>query len=203
MIANDLMLEFPHTTPNIIPRQLEIILESIENTKDIPGDVVELGCHAGLTSVYIRRLLNRLNSTKEFHCYDSFQGLPAKVEQDQAIGEAADKFQAGYFDLQGTWQIEQRFRDNNLKLPKLHVGWFKDQEYPEKISFGFLDGDFYDSILDSLKAVWPRLTKGGVICIHDYKWDQLPGVEKAIKDCFGTLDNVENPTFGLALIKKQ
>ena len=203
MIANDLMLEFPHTTPNIIPRQLEIILESIENTKDIPGDVVELGCHAGLTSVYIRRLLNRLNSTKEFHCYDSFQGLPAKVEQDQAIGEAADKFQAGYFDLQGTWQIEQRFRDNNLKLPKLHVGWFKDQEYPEKISFGFLDGDFYDSILDSLKAVWPRLTKGGVICIHDYKWDQLPGVEKAIKDYFGTLDNVENPTFGLALIKKQ
>jgi O-methyltransferase len=203
MISNDLMLEFPHTTLNIIPRQLEIILESIEKTKDIEGAVVELGCHAGLTSVYIRRLLDRLNSTKEFHAYDSFKGLPEKKQPDQASGQAADKFQAGYFNLNGTWQITERFKTNNLKLPILHEGWFKDQNYPEKISCGFLDGDFYDSILDSLEKVWHRLSTNGIICIHDYGWDQLPGVERAVTDYFGKTDVASVPTFGLAVITKR
>lgn len=199
MIANDLMVEFPHTTTNAFPRQVEIILESIEKCKDIEGAVVELGCHAGLTSVYIRRLLDRMGSVKEFHCYDSFEGLPEKQKEDGSD----DRFFKGHFNLQGTWQIETRFKDNKLQLPILHQGWFKDQQYPDKISCGFLDGDFYESIKDSLEKVWPRLQTGGIICIHDYKWDSLPGVEQAIKEYFGTLDNVDNPTFGLAVIQKK
>lgn len=208
MIAQDLLREFPHTTQNILPKQLEIVLESIEKTKDIEGAVVELGCNAGLTSVYIRRLLDRLNSTKEFHCYDSFEGLPPKAEQDQAVGEKADKLQEGYFDLKGTWQITNRFETEKLKLPELHVGWFKDQTYPNKISFGFLDGDFYSSILDSLELTWERLSPHGILCIHDYGWDQLPGVEKAIDEFFGTrnfykMASFNIPTFGLAVIRKK
>lgn len=199
MIANDIMVEFPHTTTNAFPRQVEIILESIEQCQDIEGAVVELGCHAGLTSVYIRRLLDRLDSTKEFHVYDSFCGLPEKIEKDGSD----DRFFEGHFDIKGTWQFLKRFADANLKLPIIHEGWFKDQQYPDKISCGFLDGDFYQSILDSLEKVWPRLQRGGIICIHDYKWDSLPGVERAVFDYFGNLDGVENPTFGLAVIKKK
>lgn len=205
MEYENILREYPHTTLNALPQQVEVILKELEQVikNQVTGEVVELGCHAGLTSVYIKRLLNELNSDRQFHAYDSFCGLPTKVDQDQAIGEKADKFQEGYFDLKGTWQIEQRFKSANLGLPILHEGWFVDQEYPENISFGFLDGDFYDSIRDSLIKVWPRLSIGGVICIHDYKWDQLPGVEKAIFDFFGSLDNVESPTFGLAVIRKK
>lgn len=199
-IVDKIFEQFPHDTPNAQPEHVKTILESIEQTKDIPGAVVELGCHAGLTSIYIRRLLDRLGSDKEFHVYDSFQGLPDKDTKD---GDEDPNFCKGYFNLGGTWQLLKRFNDANLRLPKIHEGWFKDQTYPDKISFGFLDGDFYQSILDSLEKVWPRLQPGGIICIHDYGWDKLPGVEQAVREYFGSTDMVTVSTFGLAVIQKK
>jgi O-methyltransferase len=55
---------------------------------------------------------------------------------------------------------------------------------PDSIAFAFLDGDFYDSILSSLRLVWPRMSKGGAVLVHDYKRETLPGVERAINDFF-------------------
>lgn len=59
--------------------------------------------------------------------------------------------------------------------------------YLIKYSFAYLDGDLYDSILISLKHVYPRLTKGAICLIDDYNdpsinpvgWNKLPGVKKA------------------------
>ena len=198
-MTDEILRQFPITTPNIMQSQVEVILRSIEETEGIPGDVVELGCHAGLTSVYIRRVLDALGSKREFHAYDSFEGLPEKLPEDEAIGPQAAIFKWGHFDLKGTWQIENRFETSNLTPPVIHKGWFKDQEYPEKISFGFLDGDFYSSIKDSLDKVLPRLQSGGILCIHDYKWDQLPGVEKAVAEQLGDLPS---PVFGLGVYRK-
>lgn len=205
MNSEHIMSAFPHTTLNAFPDQVLNILLNLEEVLNngIEGEVVELGCHAGLTSIYIRRLLDTMKSNKEFHVYDSFEGLPEKKKEDKAEGWQNDKFVRGYFDLKGTWQLIQRFKDNERELPIIHEGWFKGQEYPNKIAFGFLDGDFYESIMDSLEKVWPRLQSGGIICIHDYGWDQLPGVKQAVEEYFGKLDMVEVPTFGLAVIKKQ
>jgi O-methyltransferase len=58
---------------------------------------------------------------------------------------------------------------------------------PERISFAYLDGDFYDSILISLQYVYPKLTAGAICLIDDYcdpqinpkGWNRLPGVKKA------------------------
>ncbi len=47
-----------------------------------------------------------------------------------------------------------------------------------------MDGDFYESIIDSLRLVWPKLAIGGVITIDDYQRDALPGVERAVRDFF-------------------
>lgn len=47
-----------------------------------------------------------------------------------------------------------------------------------------MDGDFYQSIIDSLRLVWPNMSEGGTILIDDYKRETLPGVERAIRDFF-------------------
>lgn len=199
-IVDKILIKYPHTTLNITESQLRVILEGLIETKDIEGEVLELGCHAGLTSVYIRRVLDEIKSKKEFHAYDSFQGLPEKKPQDECDKE--NPFIEGYFDLKGTWQIKTRFENNNLKLPILHEGWFSGASYPDKVSLCFLDGDFYDSILDGLKMVYPRLSIGGLLLIHDYKWELLPGVEKACSDYFGDISFIKVPSFGIGVIKK-
>src|SRR5271165_5615270 len=48
----------------------------------IPGDVVEMGCHAGDTSVFFQRMIYCLDPSRTLHLYDSFQGLPEKSSKD-------------------------------------------------------------------------------------------------------------------------
>lgn len=140
------------------------ILHNLETTLDIDGDIVELGCHFGTVSLFIRRLLDESNSGKEFHVYDSFKGLP-KPSNCEPVKGAEGAMQIGR-DV-----LESKFRDAGLDLPIVHEGWFKDipdDEYPEKICFAFFDSDYYESILDSFKKVYPRLSKGAVVVVHDY-----------------------------------
>lgn len=165
----------------LVWRELERVLQA-----ETPGHVVEFGCYAGTTSLFIRRLLNAYDQSaqREFHVYDSFEGLPEKSTHD--TNAAGIDFEAGKLYVSKA-DFTKAFRAAHLELPVIHKGWFNqlsDDAIPDHIAFAFLDGDFYQSIIDSLRLVWPRMTPGGTILIDDYKRETLPGVERAIADFF-------------------
>lgn len=165
----------------VVWRELEKVLDA-----NVNGGIVELGCYAGTTSLFIRRLLDEkhASSAREFHVYDSFEGLPEKSQQDQ--NTAGVDFQKGELAVSKK-QFMQTFQRAHLTPPAVHKCWFEqigDEDMPKELAFAFLDGDFYDSILTSLKIVWPRMQAGGVVLIDDYKRETLPGVEHAVRDFF-------------------
>lgn len=164
----------------VVWRELDHLLQ-----QNIPGHIAEFGCYAGTTSVFIRRLLNtHQQSEREFHVYDSFEGLPPKSWQDN--NAAGVDFEAGKLYVSKA-DFAKVFRATNLRPPVVHKGWFDqlgEHDVPQPLAFAFLDGDFYQSILDSLRLVWPRMSPGGTILIDDYKRETLPGVERAITDFF-------------------
>jgi hypothetical protein len=127
------------------------------------------------------KTLIETNSEKKLYVYDSFQGLPELSEWEKNTG-----WRAG--TLKSSEEILiSNFERNNLPLPIIHKDWFKDvpsESIPDKISFAFLDGDFYDSIYDSLEKIYERVSDGGYILFHDYKRNDLPGVKGAIDDFF-------------------
>jgi len=149
----------------------------------VDGDLVELGCNSGESSVLITKIMQAYRSKKKLAIYDSFEGLPPLSLSD---GTA---FHEG--DLKSTEDdVRSNFLKYNLPLPEIHKGWFKDtlpNELPEKICFAYLDGDLYESILVSLEYVYPRMTHGSICLIDDYGdpevnptgWNKLPGVKKA------------------------
>lgn len=183
-----LLRKQPVISEMMMPWQIRIILENLAQVlgKNISGDVVELGCCFGTTSLFIRRMLDLFNSEKIFHVYDSFLGLPKKKSQDMAVSNSG----GSWIFEEGTCQTSKSDLINNFKkaklaLPVIHTGWFKDipdEQYPEKIAFAFFDGDFYSSISDSFEKVYKKLVKGAVVCIDDYGWEMLPGVKKACDD---------------------
>jgi len=155
----------------------------------VPGDLVELGCNKGQSSCLIRKVMDDMGSNKEFHVYDSFEGLPSVSE-----GDGNTPFQAGQMATTRT-ALLNNFQRYGLKVPVIHEGWFADTlpaQLPEQIAFAYLDGDLYDSILVSLVHVYPRLSKGAICVIDDYAdpaiwpkaWNQLPGVKKACDEFF-------------------
>lgn len=178
-----LLGKYPIISDQISRQGLEVVLGQVEKVLQaaVPGDIVEFGCYIGTTSLFIRRMLD---DGRQFHVYDSFAGLPPKAAQDMTpVG--AD-FKAGELSVSKK-QLLAEFHKAGLRPPTVHKGWFSDltaKDVPEQIAFAFLDGDFYDSILDSLRLVWPRLQPGGVVCIDDYQREALPGVAQAVRDFF-------------------
>jgi O-methyltransferase len=177
-----LLDKYPIISDQVSRAQLEVILNELQKVLDrgVPGDIVEFGCYIGTTSVFIQRMLLDRREKKSFHVYDSFEGLPEKTNEDAS--RAGEQFQAGELSVSKK-QFIHEFQKANQPLPVIHKGWFADlntSDVPEQIAFAFLDGDFYTSIKDTLKLVWPRMQPGGVVIIDDYAREALPGAARAV-----------------------
>lgn len=159
--------------------QIRVLLSLLESTIEsgIQGDVVEFGCYVGESSKYIRMMLDYYTSNKQFYVYDSFEGLPPVSQYEENTG-----WRPGSLNTTAEVLL-QNFRQNGLRPPIINKGWFKDISdhlIPSKISFAFLDGDFYDSIYDSLSKIFHKVSYNGVIVFHDYERPDLPGVKAAV-----------------------
>jgi O-methyltransferase len=175
---------FPIISDQVDRVELEQILKLCDDTlaAGIEGDIVELGCYVGTTSLFLQRVNMSRGGKKMLHVYDSFQGLPDKAAQDSSpVGE---QFVAG--ELRAPkGELVRHFKQAGLPLPVIHKGWFADFEpsdMPAVIAFAFLDGDFYESIRDSLRLVGPKLAPGAVVIVDDYQSEALPGAKRAVDE---------------------
>lgn len=140
---------------------------------DVEGDIVEFGCHEGKTAALMASL-----SKKQLWVYDSFKGLPKPAPED-----ARD-------DLEGALRARESdvtvsFVGISNQHPKIVSGWFRDvtcDQLPDSIAFAHIDGDLYESTLEALKLVYPRLSKGAVCVIDDYDNPTLKGVKQAVRE---------------------
>jgi len=202
-----LLSQYPIISDQISQSALGIVLRELEQVlqQNVTGEVAEFGCYIGTTSVFIRRLLDTVgqSTARNFYAYDSFAGLPEKTAHDDSMAGLA--FKSGELSVSKK-QFLQTFYKANLATPITYKGWFKDltpAQLPNTVAFAFLDSDFYQSILDSLRLVWPRLSPGGVITIDDYQREALPGVTTAVGDFFkGKPVNIRYE-HNIAVIKKQ
>jgi O-methyltransferase len=178
-----LINKYPLVSDQVNADQIKTILRELAGAlKRCDGGVVEFGCYVGTTSLFIRRLLDSQQDNRSFHVYDSFEGLPPKSAQDES--GAGDQFQAGELSVSKK-QFLREFQKAGLRPPIIHKGWFSDlseTDVPRQIAFAFLDGDFYESIRDSLKLVLPCMQQGSVIVIDDYAREALPGAAKAVHE---------------------
>jgi O-methyltransferase len=179
-IVKTLMADFQGLKfPMLADGQIDYILDNLASILGLPGAVVELGCNVGMTTSFMQRLLNIAESDKEIHVYESFQGLPEKTEGDGESESFAGESTVSIYDFINTFKLAK------LRVPIINEGWFReipDDRYPDKICFAFFDGDFYSSITDSFEKVYHKMIQGGIILVHDYKWQNYPGVQKACED---------------------
>lgn len=181
--------------------EITIILRELDKviTDYSTGDIVEFGCYIGTTSVFLAEKLSKTG--RHLWLYDSFEGLPEKTKEDTSA--AGDHFKAGEL-LATKTQLEQNLRRFDRSLIKIKKAWFSDlteEDIPNKIALAFLDGDYYQSILDSLRLIWKHMTPGGIVIIDDYDNPALPGAAKAVHEWTATHGLKLRHEHGLALFQ--
>lgn len=160
--------------------ETEKIIELAREALEIPGDFVEMGCYKGDTSLLLAEIIRGYG--KKLWIYDSFEGLPEKGEMDESV--LGVNFKKGELSVTKR-EVKKRFLKAGLPVPVITKGWFLElapTDLPERIAFSFLDGDFYESIRDSLRLVLPKMAKNGILVVHDYTNPALPGVKQAVDE---------------------
>jgi O-methyltransferase len=150
----------------------------------VPGDLIETGAWRGGTTIFMRAILKAHGITdRTVWVADSFAGLPppdpARYPRD-AGGRLHEFAQLAV--------TPERVRDNFRRYGLLDdqvrflPGWFKDTLHNapiEQISVLRLDGDLYESTIQALDGLYPRLSPGGFCIIDDYN---LPYCRQAVAD---------------------
>lgn len=156
--------------------EAEQLINAVEATRNVPGDLVEVGVYRGASARIIRQFAS---SEKTLHVCDTFRGLPEPGQDDA-------EFYKGQF-ASNLASVQQYLGHDGVKY---HVGIFPDAASEEmrsmKFSFVHLDVDLYEGTLECLQFFYPRLNTGGILLSHDFGAERAPGVEKAFAEYFNT-----------------
>ncbi len=162
---------------------------------DVPGDIVDAGAYKGMSTILFAHLIEtyRPHSMSKVVAFDTF---------DMEFPHARD-FESGGLDvLRATHdtnayeRLRQAIDELNLqKRIELVKGdivttlpAYLERNRGFRISLLHCDLDTYGPTLETLKAAWPRVVKGGVVVFDQYG-DPRWGESDAADEFFATLDN--------------
>jgi len=166
--------------------RLDSLQDAVETVlrENIPGDLIETGVWRGGCSILMKAVLRAYGDrSRRVFVADSFEGLPepnaARYPSD--AGDVHHKFE---FLKVSQEQVEENFRQFGLLDERVVFlkGWFKNTlpTAPiERLALMRLDGDMYESTMDGLTHLYPKLSVGGFCIIDDYA---LPRCRQAVED---------------------
>jgi O-methyltransferase len=151
----------------------------------VDGAVVECGVWRG---GMIAGIAEVLGGSREYVLCDSFQGLP---EAQSIDGHAALQWQSDtdgptYHDncIAAEREARAAMALSPARRVQVVAGWFEKTLPTVRVDGGIallrLDGDWYESTMACLDALYDRVVPGGLVIIDDYyTWD---GCARAVHD---------------------
>jgi hypothetical protein len=167
--------------------RLSNIQELVENVlaRDVPGDLIEAGAWRGGATIFMRAVLKAHAVTdRTVWVADSFEGLPPPNPEEYPADQGLDlntiedlavsqEEAAANFERYG-------LLDNQVRFIK---GWFKDTlpTAPiRQLAVFRVDADLYESTMDALVPLYPKVASGGYVIVDDYK--VIPACKEAVDD---------------------
>lgn len=151
----------------------------------VPGDLIETGVWRGGATIFMRGLLKAYGVTdRTVWVADSFEGLPRgdRVRYPKESKAEFHSFRDLAVPLEEVRRNFERYGllDDQVRFLK---GWFRDTlpSAPiDRLAVMRLDGDMYESTMDALVNLYPKLSDGGFVIIDDYNGE--PSCNDAVDD---------------------
>lgn len=148
--------------------------------ESIPGDLIETGVWRGGVTIFMRMLLETLGvNDRIVWVADSFRGLPrpdkTRFPRERAAFDSPEMAQLDYLKANAA-DVASSFAAFGLLDDQVRFleGWFADTlpSAPiDKLAVLRLDGDFYESTLVALSALYDKVSSGGYVVVDDYGED--------------------------------
>jgi predicted O-methyltransferase YrrM len=170
---------FPRYQYAFTPRQLSVLLGLLDEARRVPGDMIEVGCFVGATTVFLNQHLQAVGDRRRYLAIDTFAGFTADdvAHEERARGKQLDAVQREcLFGMN-----DQRWFDYTMRLNgfgdvttlKGDIKALTLSSHTRSIAFALLDVDLYKPTRSALAQVWPLLAPGGVAVIDDCQDDHV------------------------------
>jgi O-methyltransferase len=187
-VEREFGLDWPaHAETMVGLRRLENVQRCVVDVleREVRGDLIEAGVWRGGTAIFMRGLLAAFGANdRRVWVADSFAGLP-KPRPDAYPSDAGldytiyPQLAVGMQQVKANFARYQLLDDQVCFLP----GWFSETLAAapiEAIAVMRLDGDLYESTMDALVALYPKLSVGGYCIIDDF--GALPACRRAVEE---------------------
>lgn len=155
--------------------RIYVLCGAVSETARLGGEVWECGVYSGGSALRIANTIQQFKKPSIFRLFDSFTGIKSSDPSRDTVHRDGD---FGDADYDGLTKLLAPFQF--LYIHKGHIpSTFKGLETC-KISIAHIDVDVYNSTLDCLNFIWPRLLVGGVIVIDDYFASTCHGCTAAV-----------------------
>jgi len=181
-------------------------------TLEVPGDLAELGVFRGLGLMTWANLLEAYcigDRTKVVYGFDNWQGFTSLSAQDGGEAAEVNKVVGGYDpahfrqELESAlgifdgdrfipWKDRVTLVDGNIErsVPK-----FVEENPGVRFSLVHFDCDLYEPTRAALAAIWPKVSRGGVVIFDEYALKEWGGETLAVDEFFADKPGVVVKTF--------
>ncbi|NQU57297.1 MAG: class I SAM-dependent methyltransferase [Rhodospirillales bacterium] len=186
--------------------------ELFQMTLGVPGDIAELGVFRGLGLMTWANLLEAFcvgDRTKTVYGFDNWKGFTGFSPEDGKGDETINKSVGGFSPEKYLQELEDAIAifDDDRFIPwkprvKLIHGNIEDsvpafvEENPGvRFSLIHFDCDLYKPTKFALQALWPVISRGGIILFDEYGIPGWPGETKAVDEFLADKPEVKLSTF--------
>jgi len=195
----DAVKHFPVLIRRQLLKRFLAHVEFFKQTLEVPGDIVELGVFRGLGLMTWANLLECYcigDRTKIVYGFDNWRGFSDLAPEDGAESPHAHKTVGGFSASDYKAQLEDAIRifDSDRFIPQKArvrvvegdieetVPGFVEENQGVRFSLIHFDCDLYRPTKAALRALWPRLSRGGIMLFDEYGIADWPGETRAVDE---------------------
>ncbi len=155
-----------------------VLWRTLQQALNLNGDAVECGVFRGGTARLAATTLSAEGRERLLHLFDSFEGMPTGTE-------GIDRFEKGDFSTTSLEAIRRLMSD--VPFARIHAGYIPDtfdDANVDAIAWAHVDVDLYQTVLDCIEYIYPRLVTGAFVIFDDYGFPSCVGARRAVDEAF-------------------
>lgn len=144
----------------------------------LKGSFMECGVYRGGSAAMFGQIIAESGKARKLYLFDTFAGMP---ETDKKM----DYHVAGDFSDTSAESVAAFVNQPDIVV--IRKGFVPDTFAgleQESFAFAHIDMDIYQSTVDAMNFLWPRLERGGIIVFDDYGFPSCLGVRQAVDEFF-------------------
>lgn len=180
LAGGDFAKYYAHAAPRTLvsPDRCYVLYALLLQSLGVEGDVWECGVYQGGTAAMIAAVLAGRRAEKRLWLFDTFEGMP-HTDPGRDLHKAGDFADTSLESVAAYLGHAERCVLRKGEIPSTFAGL-----EGARIALAHIDLDIYQAVGDSLRFIWPRLSRGGFIVCDDYGFPTCPGARIAVDEFF-------------------